>query len=302
MIIVSDSLKNIGKIESYMDRLRKKLIFVVIFLLTTILNGRIKGSQEEFNSRQIRNFADHLFKTEDYLRAAIEYERYIFYSDCVNDTVLFKLGLSHQMRDQHEFAARSFAKIKNREQGNLIEEARIAYLYNLYKAEKWDSLKKVDYKSEEEFYFYYSAILHDSVNKKLDWREIDLSDSLMNRYKKLEQRKKHLKNKSPFVAGLLSTIVPGMGKWYLKRKGDAFYSFIITGLSGAVTYRSFCKKLLLTGIVGSGITLTFYLGSIYGSIIGTKIHNQKLYSDLYTDLEKLNPVNKKPYWNKWIKK
>ncbi|MCF7885036.1 MAG: hypothetical protein K9M80_00955 [Candidatus Marinimicrobia bacterium] len=281
--------------------IENKLIYIIIIGLI-IFNNLRAADPQSISISKIEKFANSLFQQEDYLRAAIEYERYLFYADSARDTVLFKLGLSHQMRGKYHFAANNFKKILKNKDSRLYDEASMAYLYNLYKVKDWNSLKEIEYNNSKEFFFYYAAVLHDSGMKHLNWEQIDLSDNELEKYREFSSRKNKLREKSPFLAGLLSSIVPGLGKWYLQRKGDAFYSFAMTALSGAVTYRSFCKKLVLTGIVGSGITLTFYVGTIYGSIIGTKLFNEKLYYKLYRDYNELNPVKKDPYWKKWIEK
>lgn len=272
-----------------------KSLCIIIILLSFSLNGN-----NDLNIEEIKEFADHLFSEEDYLRSAIEYERYLYYSEEQADTVLFKLGLSHQMRDKYNYAARSFKKLMNDESSRLKDQARLAYLYNLYRAEAWDSLKQIKYRNKEEFFFYYSAFREDTNGSSLKLEQTGLTAKELDKYQSIEKQKNKLKKKNPLFAGFLSAILPGLGRWYTDKRGDAVYSFTMTGLSGLVSYLAFGKDLIITGVVGSGITITFYLGSIYGSYIGARIHNQNLYAKIYKKLEKLNPVEQDPYWEKWI--
>ncbi|MBU0712159.1 hypothetical protein KKA87_09600, partial [bacterium] len=60
-----------------------KLLFTAIILG---LFCQLSASELSTDSRKVLEFADHLFNTEDYLRSAIEYERFLFLSNSDNDT------------------------------------------------------------------------------------------------------------------------------------------------------------------------------------------------------------------------
>ncbi len=271
---------------------------ISVFALTLILISTVLTAQKDLEIPEIKKFADILFQEKDYLRAAIEYERYLYYADDQPDSVLFKLGLCHQMRQKYDYATKYFKKVMDIENSILSSQARQAYLYNLYKSGKFDSLKKIAKFDSSEVFYYYAACIH--ADENIEWQKFELSEKQLTKFKQLDSQRINKKEKSPLLAGILSAVIPGMGKIYLKRTGDGLYSLGLTGLSAAVTARAFIKDLVVTGVVGSGITLTFYLGNIYGSYVGAKIYNKQLDKNFYADLETLNPVNQNPYWEKWI--
>ena len=266
----------------------------LVLIFTANLNA-----QNDLKPEEIKEFADILFQEKDYLRAAIEYERYLYHFEEQPDSVLFKLGLCHQMRQKYNFAAKNFKKIMEMENSSLHSQARKAYLHNLYKSENWQKLKTITQGKSSEIFYYYAASLQNDI-QNVNWQQVQLPEEELTKFQQLDNHRKNMNRKSPFLAGLLSTIIPGMGKIYLKRTGDGLYSMALTGLSAAVTTRAFYKELVVTGVVGSGITLTFYLGNIYGSVVGAKLYNRRLDQQFENDLEKLNPVNQNPYWEKWI--
>jgi len=76
------------------------------------------------------------------------------------------------------------------------------------------------------------------------------------------------KKKSPLLAGLLSTIVPGLGKWYLGYKHQALSSFIMNSALIAVTLEWFCKSNgLIRWILPLPVAAVFYSGNIVGSVL-----------------------------------
>ena len=276
---------------------------LLLVTLVLVLFGQLTASELSTDSKKVLEFADHLFKTEDYLRAAIEYERFLFLSDSDNDTILFKIGLCHQFRERYDYAVQSFSWITTQDDSKLMSTARIALLYNQYRLQDWGAIQDFGYENDIEFYYYYLASLHrDSVSVNINGFNNITDDSLRAALMDIEQRRSHIRRKSPVFSSILSAIVPGLGKTNIKRPGDALFSFGMTGCAGIVTWQAFKANLLITGIVSSGITLSFYLGTIYGTYVGTILYNESLNDKLIEKLEQYNPVLKNPYWRSWQKK
>jgi TM2 domain-containing membrane protein YozV len=81
------------------------------------------------------------------------------------------------------------------------------------------------------------------------------------------------KKKSPFVAGLLSGILPGSGKFYSGKKGEAITTFISTAGLGLVTAESYRKKGLNSfRTIAFGTAFAFsYIANIYGAVMTVNI-------------------------------
>lgn len=81
--------------------------------------------------------------------------------------------------------------------------------------------------------------------------------------------------KSPLLAGMLSAIVPGLGKVYAGSYGEGAAAFLLTGSLAAVTAENWVRqgplnwKTLLSGL----LTAVFYAGNVYGSAVSVKVAN-----------------------------
>ena len=95
-------------------------------------------------------------------------------------------------------------------------------------------------------------------------------------------RLNNFKPRSYAMAGVLSCIVPGSGKIYAGQKGAGVSSFLTLAAIGAILLENGIK----TGwnswntITAAGVFGVFYLGNIYGSIVGIKIYREKFYDEL----------------------
>ena len=84
-----------------------------------------------------------------------------------------------------------------------------------------------------------------------------------------------LVRKSPLVAGALAALVPGVGRMYLGEYGNGISSFLAIGVTGALAFR-FHQADRDLGTLGWGLASAgFYLGDIYGAIVGALGFNRK---------------------------
>lgn len=83
--------------------------------------------------------------------------------------------------------------------------------------------------------------------------------------------------KSPFLAGLLSAIVPGTGKMYAGQLGEGIASFLTVGSLAAITAENWKKNGLLDWrtLTFGAIFSVFYIGNIAGSVISVKIYRNQ---------------------------
>ncbi len=86
------------------------------------------------------------------------------------------------------------------------------------------------------------------------------------------------RSKSPFIAGVASAIIPGLGKIYAGKTTEGIASFLVVGSFAAVTAENWIKnglenwKTILFGLIGA----TFYIGNIYGSVISVQTYNNDI--------------------------
>jgi tetratricopeptide (TPR) repeat protein len=278
------------------------LLIILIIILTTsgILQAQISAA--EFEPEKIRAFGLYLFQQKDYLRAAMELERYRYLEKTPDDSVVFIIGLCHQFRERYDFAAESFRELAEADTGIFKETARLAMLYNYSILEQWQKILDYGYNNDDEFYFYYLADvkLDSSARDDAFFQKIK-DDSLRKQLIMLEHNRNQVRPKSPLLAGTLSTLIPGLGKVYIRRPGDALFSFGMIDLFALLTYKAFQADLLVTGVLSGGLTLSLYLGTIYGSYLGAELYNRHLDDDWQKQLAELNPVTRNPYWLTWQK-
>ena len=93
------------------------------------------------------------------------------------------------------------------------------------------------------------------------------------------QNRKALPQKSPWLAGSLSVVVPGSGSFYAGRYVEGTYAFLITSLFILATADALADDRQDLGLVFGLFSLGFYGGSIYTAINGVHKLNDKTESD-----------------------
>lgn len=275
---------------------------ILIFNLSML--GLLHGQNEEnlFTPEKMKQFADHLFRQGDYPTAAAEYERFTFLTGDAIDSILFKIGLCHQLSDNHNLAIEAFQRAGNASRRTVPDSLlRLAVLYSYYQLEKWAEIKEITPANDEEFYFYYFALAMNNAGAlSEDFFNTVVDESLRKSLWELEGAREGLTGKSPAIAAVLSAFLPGLGKMYYGRAGDGLFSLGATSFSGFVSYMAFRKDRNISGLVTLGMTVSFYLGTIYGSYVGAELHNQRMYLDWKTELKKFNPIERNAYWEAWL--
>ncbi len=108
-----------------------------------------------------------------------------------------------------------------------------------------------------------------------DEPELNAEQLSMKSYAEINRK---LKRKSPFVAGMLSAVIPGLGKVYAGNNGQAIASFLSVGLIGGIAVENYIKQGILhpQTIIFGVITGVFYIGNIWGSALSVQlIRNEK---------------------------
>jgi hypothetical protein len=89
-----------------------------------------------------------------------------------------------------------------------------------------------------------------------------------------------LRRRSPLLSASMSAILPGSGRAYCGRWGDALVNLIVVGASagGSVALWESDREFALTLGVLSAF---FYAGNVYGSYVGAKWFNEQQHRELY---------------------
>ncbi len=101
----------------------------------------------------------------------------------------------------------------------------------------------------------------------------DHKDNINKTYQRLITRKK----KSPVIAGLMSAIVPGSGKFYLGKVGQGTMSLVTTAIMGLQSYEGYRKDGLKSPnfIFFGSLFSVFYVANIWGSVVGVRIEQDQ---------------------------
>ncbi len=274
---------------------------LILLLLPTVVCFNAQPEADLFTPARLKAFGNYLFARGDYLRAAREYERYLYLVEGNDDSTRFKVGLCHELRGRHDLAAQAFEALAAEANGRLAAGARLALLHNLARGENWERITASGNPEEETFYYHYAArVALDFASLDSGFFDIVKNDSLRVHFLTLEKERQGLRPKRPWVAATLSTVIPGLGKVYNRRGLDGLYAFVATVLSGYVAHNAFAHERVISGLATTALAVSFYLGNIYGSYIGARIDFQERQALWRARLGQLDPVLEHPYPEQWL--
>lgn len=264
-----------------------KILLICTIYMAFSLAGK-NSNVEYFKPENIRRFADYLYEEKQYIRAAGEYQRFLFATDSFPgnaDSIFFKIALCYRFSESYKYSINYFKKIINQyDQSYLLTEAylEIGVCYSLM-----DSFMVSNKVLES--YFLNHLIENPRVNQLRtlnhmqgqEWAKArDLLNGTMPNSRDiffLLEKGENLPEKNRFVSGMLSAVIPGSGKYYCERPMDGFHSFVTTGIATWQAYEGFKEdgihsvKGWIFGVLGG----LFYLGNIYGSVVAADIYNEE---------------------------
>lgn len=116
--------------------------------------------------------------------------------------------------------------------------------------------------------------------------ENEMLNSEQNILKKSAYQLKSVKRKSPLVAGLLSTAVPGLGKVYAGRPGQALAAFLRVVPIGAIAYENYLHGGIKDPqfIVFASLFSLFYVGNIWGSVLSVQLTRDEKINEIHYNI------------------
>jgi len=118
----------------------------------------------------------------------------------------------------------------------------------------------------------------DSISRSYSFTRYQFAEEQKNMLKYADTLRKY-STKSPFVAGALSAIIPGLGKVYAGKTGQGIAAFLeIAALGGATAEYYFRSGPESAGFIifGSLFSL-FYIGNIWGSALSVTVNKNDFY-------------------------
>ena len=264
----------------------KTLFF--IFLCTLLFPACVFASSHDETSQA--NFAMHLYKQGEYFRAITEGKRYLFLFPDGKHTEKVLVLIADSYRDGGD------------EEGALVE-------YERFKREFPDSTLVVDVlyrigrlladnrKYKEASLYFDRITTHPNssemqIENARQWKILlalltdkpsEEVNELVKQYSLEENREvesvideyEKINFKSPRLAGLYSTVIPGAGQLYIGRKRDATAAFVLNGLFIWGAFEAFNDDKVGIGILLTVFEVGWYSGNIYSAISGAHKHNRK---------------------------
>lgn len=238
------------------------------------------------------SFANRYFDAADYLRAAAEYERFIFFfpDDPRNEAIRLKAARAYHLGGEHQKAI-SLCQ-------NLIAAAPdtpLAAQASFLASDAYLKLNAPDLAALQLHNLIASTtdpnIADEARYRKAwiyletaDWPQARQSLEAVSRDHRAQYRVDQLLErltpepdisfKSPKLAGFLS-IVPGAGQFYCGRYQDALVAFLLNGGLILAAYETFSKELYALGGVISFVEVGFYTGNIYGAVSDAHKYNRE---------------------------
>ena len=275
-------------------------LLLIIFLTVVLLPFAVAGeSIEYYTPENIHKFADFLYEQGDYLRAAGEYQRYLFFlseASRESEQIRYKIALCYRFAGENEQAIRNFEMLlRSRPQNQFANRAyyQIGATYFLmdefeqsarFLRETLPHITDTQQRTEAEQLIGLSHLMQKQWSeagelfKALKESDVIAVQKKASVYHSYAEAGTQLPNRSPFLAGVLSTIVPGAGRLYTGRIGDALTSLLTVGIAGWQAYDGFQRDGLssVKGWTLGTLGGIFYVGNIYGSVISARVYNQNV--------------------------
>jgi len=265
----------------------KKISFTVF--LSCTLTSSVSSQENLLDYDNSLKFARYLKSSQQYDFATDEYERlnFLWPGDTTISLELVHVYRLNQQCNRLDFSYELLKKNITRSHSLLTAKEYLAFsLTCKSESERFTEISALFQPAERHFY----ELSHLWVNKKYDMafaynreNENTIKDSKPALYN-LTYDFENVNYKSPALAVIMSAVIPGSGKAYSNRWGDALVSFLFVGTNAYASYRAFNKKGIksVNGWVFGGIAFSFYSANLWGSAKAAKWYNsdlQKRYQD-----------------------
>ena len=262
----------------------KNAIFIKLGVFVFLLSVAAKSLAQNSGNCDLK-FVSHLVNTGDYEEALFLLNS----SDCSltfpNDSVNYLKGWSLYSLKRLSLSSESLLKVSPGSEFYLKSHFFAAYNYthigDYIKAK--NVLSDIDMKTDKILSFKNFELAgidllqgnsegYDEYTSKINKSLYEITGPSDN-IQKISWDLKNHKRKSPILAGVLSGIIPGSGKFYAGKKGEGISAFIATAGLGLVTWENYRKNGInsfKTIAFGSAFAFS-YVANIYGAVLRVNI-------------------------------
>ncbi len=269
-----------------------KKTLLLLLVLFKFINS---SAQDLYNYDNSKKFAEYLSKSGQYELATREYERLIFMlpqNDSLKTSLLSMYRRSGKLDEALLRGRQLYPDISLMSSPSAVEYSRSLLLKTDYKVARdfWSTNTQLS-QPDKVILSATSEILQDdykSANEILSVLK-DEDHKLASDYKALASQALTIKKKSPALAGIMSTIIPGTGRFYAKDWKDGIVSMFFVGTMAFQSIRGFNKSGVHStrGWIFGGVGLGFYLGNIHGSVVSARNYNKKSHQTIRNRIDNL---------------
>ncbi|HUV29722.1 MAG TPA: hypothetical protein VMY05_01335 [Acidobacteriota bacterium] len=267
------------------------------------------GPVDYFNSENLLRFADYLYERGDYLRAAGEYQRYLFSLTAPgsSDSTYYRMvkavflggdyGHCRRLLDalaaeypRSPFAAEVplFQAVVAFHLGEYERSLALAGHRGVANAGLAAIVTGTDYLYLGDFEMARRTVcpLAEAETSLPDYNPDGRAAMIAELCEKAILAQS-LPSKSKLQAGVYSALLPGAGKKYCGHTADGFYSLLLVGLTAWQAYDGFHEdgsgstRGWIFGVLGT----SFYLGNVYGSVVAAELYNRRSHEDFLRGLQ-----------------
>lgn len=268
------------------------MIRLLIFLL--FINLPL-AAQDLYNFENSKKFAEYLSKSGQYELAAREYERLIFMNN-QNDSLKTTLFAMYRKAGKYDEGINRVKQLYTNldiiPASSALEYSKLLLLKSDYQiANDFLTSNQNIAQSDKIILMATSEVLQDNYKQAKEILAVLKPEDhkLAADFQNLVNQSFKIKKKSPAVAGLMSAIVPGTGRFYARDWRDGIVAMLFTGVMAFQSYRGFSKSGVEStrGWIYGAIGFGFYLGNIHGSVVSAKNYNRKSYQRIRTKVDNL---------------
>lgn len=271
-------------------------VFLTVFcsVFPTLMAIADNPPIDYYHPTNIRKFADYLYTQGDYLRAAGEYQRYLFSQPTASeDDVLRRIVDSYRLGGQPDHAVQFLKTLIQTQPNSNLARYELGATYFLigqynksvhFLTESQDLFQGREYRWKSQILIGMNNLMQkewEGAIQHFDRFALSrLPEGVGHRvstYKGYAEKGRSLPSKSPLLAGFLSTVAPGSGRVYVGRPNDAMLTVFLLGVLGWVAYDGFAENGISSrkGWTFGTLGGIFYLGNVYGSVVAAQTHNRR---------------------------
>ncbi|MFA9391422.1 MAG: hypothetical protein ACERKD_16555 [Prolixibacteraceae bacterium] len=269
--------------------------YISLLLLVFLFSHNISwGQQNLFDCHNSKRFAQYLYNTGQFELSIHELERIQFFCESDTNSQLLLLKSYRKLKKYDEanlfFIDKTIDDIGQLPPDFCLEYIRLNMAQNNYNLVNNAIQQGLVFPGMQEHQLGATLL-------QKNWQKaFTLSQSAppntsyqMSSLIKVAHKSYAIKYKKPWIATLLSVVVPGSGKMYSGYWGDGAISFLFTASSSFFAYRAFQKygtSNVYPWLIG-GLAVSYYTANIYGGNRAAVHYNDNLDHSIIHETENL---------------